>query len=348
MTPRLRRIWAISETGLSRTLKKKAVILILFAAWAPTLIMGIAFFAMGSVLTQRDIPRDEQIKSKAVPRIALPVNLHALFSQLLGRVATEEIIRKRLDDLVPLFWRAAFYQHVWMGTWVLFFAILAVGPTLITPDLKTMSLHLYFSKPISKIDYFTGKSLIITSFVFMVILFPNLFLYILSVFFLDDYESIKTTIDIPLKLIILSFLYSFIICSVVNFIGSISKNSIYCMFLIIVASVGTGIFSSFSAWFYETYPSKTVDIKRHLLISIPVILDDLNVILIGVNEEIDKINNILRSEEIIDSVSGMIGRLGDMPKFGSGNSLKNTCIAYILFSFASIFMFFFNISNKSK
>ena len=343
-------VWAITSVGVKRLLQKKGVLLLLFLAWGPVLILGMGFFSMGTHLTKRAVGREEQVKSRLAPRIALPVESHHLFSQLLGREATREVIERRLDELVPLFWRTSFFQFAWMESWVWLFLVLAVGPHIVTPDIRSRSIPLYFSKPIRLTDYTMGKTGIIATLLGFSFLIPAIFLFSISFYFSPTLSLFTSFLDIIPSFIIIYIAFLFISTSIILLSGSSCSTYFISIIYIILLSIGSEMALAFLRWFSSSYPIKlSTDIQRFAsLISIPSIFSDISCYLTGVNGELGKLNDILRTEWVMDPISGERGKLGDMPLWGSGNPLWKVCLSAAFYCILSWIVFRKNMAKAQR
>lgn len=314
-------VWAITSVGIKRLLAKKTVILLLLLSWAPVLILGIGFFSLGTLMTEKSISKEEQVRSKLVPRISLPVNVSALFSQLLGRVATQDILDKRLNELLPLFWRASYFHFVQMESWILLFLCLAIGPHLITPDIRSRSLPLYFSRPITLVEYTLGKSGIVIALFTQALVIPSIFMYLTSIYFMPSSEYTHLTYVLIPKIFISFLTASLFGFFLISSIGSSCKETWTFASIFIFISIGMEVFSLFMHEFIKSHPMHMEFDSSFKLLSIVSIFNDINVYLSGINNELSHLSSIFRQEWIEDPISGEKSRLGDMPLFGSGNPL---------------------------
>ncbi len=340
--------WAITQIGLQRFLRKKIVIILLFVAWTPALLFGVGFFAMGTIVAERSITQDEQIRSKLVPRPALPIDTVKLFSQLLGRVSTQDIVGKQLEELLPLFWRVSFYQFVWLESWVLLFLALAVGPFLVTPDIRSRSLSLYFSRPVSGLDYALGKAGIIFTLFGMAFLLPSILMYLSSIYFMPTNTYIRLTIYLIPRIFTIYMILSTVSTYVLLAIGSSCKTFWTFTSFLIFITLGVEISISFVNSIISIYPSDIKIANSYNLISICSILNDFNCYLTGINQELSRLNALFRHEWVADPISGQMGRLGDMPLFGSKNPFWQTAAAAFLFAAGSGALFWRNLCRASR
>ena len=90
-------------------------------------------------------------------------------------------------------WTLAFNVFFGVETFFAMLLVLAVGPDLISQDLRFNALPLYFSRPIRRIDYFLGKLGVIASFVASVSVVPAVVAYALGVGFSLDSSVLRDT-----------------------------------------------------------------------------------------------------------------------------------------------------------
>lgn len=96
----------------------------------------------------------------------------------------------------------AFRGAVWTTAFNIFFStttffsmllVLAVGPDLVSQDLRFNAMPLYFARPIRRIDYFLGKLGVIAFFLASVAILPAVTAYALGVAFSLDLGVIRDT-----------------------------------------------------------------------------------------------------------------------------------------------------------
>lgn len=69
---------------------------------------------------------------------------------------------------------------------ILFFLVLAVGPTMISPDLRNNAMPLILSRSISKTNYIAGKMMVLIVLGSLISWVPALIIFILQSFLADD------------------------------------------------------------------------------------------------------------------------------------------------------------------
>jgi len=105
--------------------------------------------------------------------------------------------------------------------------VLVVGPALISQDLRFNAVPLYYSRPLTRADYFLGKLGVIAGFLGAVTVLPLTLAYLLGVIFSADVTVIRDTF----RLYMAGLVYSAIIIvssgTLVLALSSLSRNSRY-------------------------------------------------------------------------------------------------------------------------
>ena len=76
-----------------------------------------------------------------------------------------------------------------------------IAPMLISYDLRSKAYLMYFSRPLSPLEYIVGKSAVLWFFLSMITAVPALLLYVVGVFLSPDFSVIAQTWDIPLRIL---------------------------------------------------------------------------------------------------------------------------------------------------
>lgn len=90
-------------------------------------------------------------------------------------------------------WTLAFHVFFGVETFLAMLLVLAVGPDLVSQDLRFNAMPLYFSRPIRRIDYFLGKLGVIAVFLAAVAVGPAVAAYALGVAFSMDLGVVRDT-----------------------------------------------------------------------------------------------------------------------------------------------------------
>jgi hypothetical protein len=133
---------AIARHGVRALWKSKIIKLALVAAWMPAILL-VVILALWGMIEQR---------AESILAIARNMEIPA------------EMLAKPQDFRGPV-WTILYRYFFKIEVLVAIFLVLAVGPGLISRDLRFNALPLYFSRPIRRIDYFFGKLAVIGFFI---------------------------------------------------------------------------------------------------------------------------------------------------------------------------------------
>jgi ABC-type transport system involved in multi-copper enzyme maturation permease subunit len=107
------------------------------------------------------------------------------------------------------------------------FLVLAVGPNLISRDLRFNALPLYFSRPLRRFDYFLGKLGVIGYFLAAIMVVPAVVAYLLGVGFSLDLGVVRDTY----RLLGAGILYGLVVTvsagTLILALSSLSRRSLY-------------------------------------------------------------------------------------------------------------------------
>ncbi|MEN8221777.1 MAG: ABC transporter permease subunit [Acidobacteriota bacterium] len=120
------------------------------------------------------------------------------------------------------------------GFLVFMSAIISVfaGSELISNDLKHKSISLYLARPLSKLDYITGKFSIILFYLLMFTLLPGILLVIFKVIFTGDFSA---GLALLVKSITFPMVISLFWASLILMLSSLSENGRFVKIIFFVA-----------------------------------------------------------------------------------------------------------------
>ncbi|MGO9110104.1 MAG: hypothetical protein ACLP9L_12800 [Thermoguttaceae bacterium] len=192
----------ISRHGIRTQLKGRYVRLLLILAWMPALLLVTALAAWGL------------FEQGAIGADWLPM----LGAQ--GLTDNPQDVRQAMWTLAYSF----FFQSE------LYFILLLVtltGPNLISLDLRYNALPLYFSRPMTRLDYFLGKLGVIAALVAAVAVLPAAAAYVLGICFSLNLTVLRDT----WRLLPASILYGLLIVlsagTLMLALSSMSRRSLY-------------------------------------------------------------------------------------------------------------------------
>ncbi|MFC2164776.1 ABC transporter permease [Acidobacteriota bacterium] len=137
-----------------------------------------------------------------------------------------------------------YFKAYFTNEFMLFMIVMMLvfcGAGLISDDLKYNSLQLYFSRPLSKRDYFMGKAGVIVFFLSIVTALPGLIFIIMKLLFAGDFEFLVKYPWLPFSVIGYSLLVIIFFCFYTLFLSSINKNRRYVAILMFGLYVFTDI-----------------------------------------------------------------------------------------------------------
>jgi ABC-2 type transport system permease protein len=207
---------AITKQGLRGQLKGWLVRILLLLAWLPALALVVA------------------------------VSLWGLFEQ--GSVGVLTLLKPIIPASVAAdphvyrqaMWTIAYSTFFKFEIFFIMLLVVMVGPNLISRDLRFNAFPLYFSRPLTRLDYFLGKLGVVAVLVAAVAIVPALAAYVLGICFSLDLSVIRDTWRLPLA----SGLYGLVVVVSAGVLmlalSSLSRRSLY----VGIAWVGLWLISS--------------------------------------------------------------------------------------------------------
>jgi ABC-2 type transport system permease protein len=185
LNPQILRWWVIAQTGVRLAWRSRWLRRMLVLAWIPAAACGAAFFALENSLNN---PRE----------IADALNLFARNYPQAGLVA-EQIKGDPSSARVAL-WPMILLTFFRLPQGVITVMLVAlIAPPLIARDLRSRAYLLYFSRPITRLEYVFGKMAVVAAYLLMVTLVPGVALYVLGVALSPEFAVVYDTWDLPLR-----------------------------------------------------------------------------------------------------------------------------------------------------
>jgi hypothetical protein len=179
--------WAvIAHTGIRLTWKSYWLRRMLFVAWIPVVGMAIFLFVFEKSLENQS---ETEMFMRVMQRhpVGATLNIEPLDDPTEAR-------RKGWEWALLILFR--YPQLVAM-----LFVVGLIAPTLISRDMQSRAFLLYFSRPIQRVDYLLGKSVVIWFYLAMITTLPALALYVLAVSVSPDLSVVAYTWDLPLRIL---------------------------------------------------------------------------------------------------------------------------------------------------
>jgi hypothetical protein len=215
------RLWlrwlVIASAGIRLVWKNHWLRRMLFFAWLPAAAIGFVIFVYEQGFERREM------------RAVIPIILRT-FDQEAGT---------RIANLVAEDPSAARHR-VWSFLLLVFFRqpqavlmVLLVGliaPPLISQDVRSRAFLLYFSRPLTPVEYVWGKAVVIWAYLAAVTTVPALVLYVLGVFLSPSLDVLWFTWDIPLRILAASAVLLVPTAALALFFSSLTTESRYAGF----------------------------------------------------------------------------------------------------------------------
>lgn len=246
---RIWRSWAIARRGAVQASKGRFTRIALIGAIMPSLGLATILALWGMVERQASWA-DAFLKTFGLPE--------TIFSD-----------QSRLRVVV---WTFAFHFFLIFEFYAAMIVVLLAGPELISQDLRFNAVPLYFSKPLTRFDYFLGKLGVIGLLLSAVVFVPLIVAYLLGIAFSLDARVVKDTFPVLLG----ALYYGMVIVASAGMlmlaVSSLSRNTltvgaIWMGFIMIsfgVGAVSHGV-SRNDRTLAISYPNNLMRIGRELL-----------------------------------------------------------------------------------
>jgi ABC-2 type transport system permease protein len=189
--PETERWWATAETGVRLAWRSMWLRRMLLVAWLPAIIWGLAFFAFENAAS-RGVPAD----ALQIPAFRMLPDFDAVSSDL----NNQDLSASR--HAVWAWLLSGFFRYP-QGT-LLVMVVGLVAPPLIAQDIRSRAYMIYFSRPITIMEYVLGKASVIAAYLAMITTLPALALYVLGVLLSPDLSVLLYTWDLPLRILVSS------------------------------------------------------------------------------------------------------------------------------------------------
>jgi len=169
---------AIAQQGVRTGMKNRLLRILIIISWLPAIALTCALVLWG--LVER---KTESIMGFAEAVIG--------FFPFLNRAMLLDPIQYRTT-----IWSLSFNLFLSLQLFFSMLAVLLVGPSLISQDLRFNAIPLYLSRPVRRMDYFLGKLGVIGYFLAMTIVSPSLLAWVCGLIFSLDVTIIRDTFPI--------------------------------------------------------------------------------------------------------------------------------------------------------
>jgi ABC-2 type transport system permease protein len=150
-----------------------------------------------------------------------------LIQPLLEFFRLPDVFRTSPRDLRVPVWTFLFFFFFQIQRFFSMLLVLVVGPALISQDLRFNAVPLYYSRPLTRADYFLGKLGVIAGYLGAVTVFPLTLAYLLGTIFSADITVVRDTFRLYLAGLAFSAVIIVSSGTLMLALSSLSRNSRY-------------------------------------------------------------------------------------------------------------------------
>lgn len=216
----------VAEIGIRRAWQSAWLRRMMFFAWIPSVIMGFMVFLFEQA-AEDDSATGEIFRG--LSQVLMP-------HESRGNVLPQELARIFGPDQTPeqrrhIFWSALLLNLFRRSQPFLLIPIVGViAPPLISQDFRSRAFLLYFSRPLTRIQYILGKAATIVLYLSMITLFPALLLYTVGVLLSPSLSVLSVTWDLPFRVLVVSAIIIIPSTSIALMLSSLTTESRYASF----------------------------------------------------------------------------------------------------------------------
>jgi hypothetical protein len=187
LSPPTVRWWVIAETGVRLAWRSRWLRRMLALAWLPAVVAAVCFFIVENALSQS-------------PNVAHAVATLGQDFPMIRRLAQE--IASDPEHARASLWSVLLLTFFRIPQGVLIIMLIAlIAPPLIAQDLRSRAFLLYFSRPITRMEYVFGKMVTVAAYLSMITIVPGITLYLLGVGLSPDMSVVWDTWDLPFRVV---------------------------------------------------------------------------------------------------------------------------------------------------
>ena len=218
----------VAEIGIRRAWQSAWLRRMMFFAWVPGVVMGFMIFVYEQSAKQGGEVQD--IMSAGAMALVTYENPETIFK----RIQQERILtgsRPSIGEERHIFWSSLLLILFRRSQPFLLIPIVAViAPPMISQDFRSRAFLLYFSRPLTKVQYIAGKAATVSLYLLFVTMFPALLLYFVGVLLSPDISVLYATWDLPLRVILASLMIVIPCTALSLMLSSLTTESRYASF----------------------------------------------------------------------------------------------------------------------
>ena len=218
----------VAGIGIRRAWQSAWLRRMMFFAWVPGVAMGFMIFVYEQSAKQGGEVQD--IMSAGAMALVTYESPETIFK----RIQQERLLtgsRPSMGEERHIFWSSLLLILFRRSQPLLLIPIVAViAPPMISQDFRSRAFLLYFSRPLTKVQYIAGKAATISLFLMFVTMFPALLLYFVGVLLSPDISVLYATWDLPLRVILASLMIVIPCTALSLMLSSLTTESRYASF----------------------------------------------------------------------------------------------------------------------
>ena len=222
------RWFVVAEIGIRRAWQSAWLRRMMFFAWVPGVVMGFMIFIYEQSAKQGGEVQD--IMSAGAMALVTYESPDVIFRRI-QQERLETGSRPSMGQERHIFWSSLLLIMFRRSQPFLLIPIVAViAPPMISQDFRSRAFLLYFSRPLTKVQYIAGKAATISLYLLFVTMFPALLLYVVGVLLSPDISVLYATWDLPLRVILASLLIVIPCTALSLMLSSLTTESRYASF----------------------------------------------------------------------------------------------------------------------
>lgn len=208
----LTRWFVITEAGIRLSWRIMWLRRVVFLAFSPVLFFGFMFY-----IFEVGFKEDNWYEALRVAGRFLP-----MMGELSAELTAESDVARARHQI----WSVLLYNYFSkVQSFGMVTIVAVIAPKLISQDLRTRAILLYFSRPIAIWEYIVGKMAVVWFYLACVTAFPALMVYVVGVAMAPDLAVLWQTWDLPFRSLAGSLILIVPATSVAIFFSSMTHES---------------------------------------------------------------------------------------------------------------------------
>lgn len=197
-------VGVITTTGIRLAWTSRWLRRALLFAWSPALFFAASFFAFEQAIDEGRLTsmREGARMGRNLDGVGM---LGTVLAETLGRQSGSEAPKTEEEEIEQtrrLVWSRLLLAFVRAPQAVLLAVVVGlIAPALISRDLRAKAWLVYFTRPVSRLEYILGKGLVLAVIIAGITMLPGLALWLMGVLVSPSVWAAVATWDLPLKVI---------------------------------------------------------------------------------------------------------------------------------------------------